>query len=291
MLGAVRPSTVRANTSPMTANSTRLRASHCTLAPRSSITTSPRAEGPIAGHRRAVDPRQRLDDDLGQRQQRPGVAGRDDARRPPRRPPRRSPRAWRHRRHAQRRGRLHVVADDVGRVADVQARAAPRAAPPAAARAAPRRRPAGSARRGWRSAAISSPSTTMSGAWSPPIASIARANVASVKGRSTDGRRTRSASGADGALQRLAGGDHLAPVVMAAMAADMVRALQLAAVRALGVRLGAAAPDGLRRMPRRDGEVFLLGTAMGLRPSGLRDALRPEGAGRSQSGNNVSRGV
>ena len=48
MDGAVRPSTVRANTSPITANSTRLRASHDTLAPRSSITTSPRAEGPIA---------------------------------------------------------------------------------------------------------------------------------------------------------------------------------------------------------------------------------------------------
>ena len=48
MLGAVRPSTVRANTSPMIANSTRLRASQATLAPRSSITTSPRAEGPIA---------------------------------------------------------------------------------------------------------------------------------------------------------------------------------------------------------------------------------------------------
>ena len=48
MVGAGRPSTVRANTSPMTANSTRLRTSHCTLAPRSSITTSPRAEGPMA---------------------------------------------------------------------------------------------------------------------------------------------------------------------------------------------------------------------------------------------------
>jgi hypothetical protein len=26
-------------------------------------------------------------------------------------------------------------------------------------------------------------------------------------------------------------------------------------------------------MPAREGEVFLLGTAMGLRPSGMRDAL------------------
>ena len=74
----------------------------------------------------------------------------------------------------------------------------------------------------------------MTGAWSPPMASTASVKVA-VKG----GRRPRRgpASGADRALQRLAGGDDLAPVVVAAMAADVVRALQFAAIGALGVRL------------------------------------------------------
>ncbi len=44
-LGSSVPSTVREKTLPMTAKSTRLCASHCTLAPRSSITVSPRRVG------------------------------------------------------------------------------------------------------------------------------------------------------------------------------------------------------------------------------------------------------
>jgi hypothetical protein len=44
-------------------------------------------------------------------------------------------------------------------------------------------------------------------------------------------------SGPDRALQFLACGNNLAPVVMTAMAANMVRPLQLAAVRTLGMRL------------------------------------------------------
>ena len=117
MVGAVSPSTVRANTSPITANSTRLRTSHCTLAPRSSMTTSPRADGPIAGHGRAVDAGQRLDHDLRQRQQRAGVAGGHQpgslagGNRVNRQPHRRLP-------AAQRGGRLHVVGDHVRRMAD-----------------------------------------------------------------------------------------------------------------------------------------------------------------------------
>ena len=45
MLGCSRPSTARANTSPITANWTRLLALQSTLAPRSSITVSPRSVG------------------------------------------------------------------------------------------------------------------------------------------------------------------------------------------------------------------------------------------------------
>jgi hypothetical protein len=42
-------------------------------------------------------------------------------------------------------------------------------------------------------------------------------------------------SGANGVLQRLASRDHLAAVVVAAMAANVVRTLQLAAVAAFGM--------------------------------------------------------
>jgi hypothetical protein len=42
-------------------------------------------------------------------------------------------------------------------------------------------------------------------------------------------------SGADGVLKRLAGRDYLTAVVMAAMAADVVGAFQLAAIAALRV--------------------------------------------------------
>jgi hypothetical protein len=46
-------------------------------------------------------------------------------------------------------------------------------------------------------------------------------------------------SGAYGYLQRLTGGNHFTPIVMAAMAADVVRALQLTAVRAFSESLDA----------------------------------------------------
>jgi hypothetical protein len=46
-------------------------------------------------------------------------------------------------------------------------------------------------------------------------------------------------------------------------------------------------------MPAREGEVFLFGTAIGLRLYGLGDALGSAGVrmGRSHSGNNASRAV
>jgi hypothetical protein len=44
-------------------------------------------------------------------------------------------------------------------------------------------------------------------------------------------------SGSNGVLERLASRDHLTAVVMAAMAADVVGTLQLAAVAALGMGL------------------------------------------------------
>ena len=44
------------------------------------------------------------------------------------------------------------------------------------------------------------------------------------------------ASGADGVLQRLTGGDHFAAVIMTAMTAHMMRTFQLAAIAAFGVR-------------------------------------------------------
>ncbi len=54
--------------------------------------------------------------------------------------------------------------------------------------------------------------------------------------------------------------------------------------RSSGIRRGprAAAPGGCAACRARDGEVFLLGTAMGLRPSGLSDALR---SGKGRRGN------
>jgi hypothetical protein len=50
--------------------------------------------------------------------------------------------------------------------------------------------------------------------------------------------RSESRSDPDSTLQRLAGLNDLATVIMAALAADVMRALQLAAVPALVVRLG-----------------------------------------------------
>ena len=77
--GCCKPSTLRANTSPMTANCTRLSAPQLTLAPRSSITVWPRMRREHRGDRRPIDARQRLEDELRHRHQRAGVAGRDDA--------------------------------------------------------------------------------------------------------------------------------------------------------------------------------------------------------------------
>jgi hypothetical protein len=44
------------------------------------------------------------------------------------------------------------------------------------------------------------------------------------------------ASGANGVLKRLAGRHHFPAIVMAAMAADVMRAFQLATIAALGMR-------------------------------------------------------
>ena len=116
-VGAVSPSTVRANMSPMTANSTRLRVSQATFAPRSSITTSPRADGPIAAIAGRSMPGSDLMTILASASSAPVL--------PAETTPWRL--AGRHRvdgqphagvAHAQRRGRLHLVADDLGRVAN-----------------------------------------------------------------------------------------------------------------------------------------------------------------------------
>ena len=55
--------------------------------------------------------------------------------------------------------------------------------------------------------------------------------------KAVSGTRRYPASGSDGALQRAAGSDHFTAVVMAAMAANVMRALQLPAVAALGMLL------------------------------------------------------
>ena len=89
---------------------------------------------------------------------------------------------------------------------------------------------------GWRSAAISSPSMTMPGAWSPPMASTASVN-GSLNGSCRPWRGA-PGSGPDRRLHRIAGCRHFAAVVMAAMRADVMRPLELAAVRALAVGRG-----------------------------------------------------
>src|SRR6478752_9951877 len=75
---------------------------------------------------------------------------------------------------------------------------------------------------------------TMSGALSPPMASTASVN-GPVIGWSDACRSP--ISDPYSAPQRLARCDDLAPVVVAAMAAHVMRPLQLAAIRALGVGL------------------------------------------------------
>jgi hypothetical protein len=80
-----------------------------------------------------------------------------------------------------------------------------------------------------------------------------------------------AASGANGVLKRLAGRDHFPAIVMAAMAADVMRAFQFAAIAALpmgfdGQSLMAAphAPAGRRRLTFRNshGTRSLLSRAM-----------------------------
>ena len=83
----------------------------------------------------------------------------------------------------------------------------------------------------------------------------------------------------DSALQRLAGGDDLAAVVEAAMA-------QTWCGRFNSPQFGHSAcascgsASWLRRMPRRDGEVFLFGTAMGQRPFYAKAGRLAEGGTR-----------
>ena len=78
-------------------------------------------------------------------------------------------------------------------------------------------------------------------------------------------RRFLPASGSDCALQRIAGSDHFTAIVMSAMAANMVRALELPAVAAFRMlfmrqRLMAAAHASA------GGGSFSLGYSHGTRP-------------------------
>ena len=123
----------------------------------------------------------------------------------------------------------------------VQAAAARRWLASSGGQLRPRRRPAGSARRDGVPRRSPAPRPPWPARRSPPMASTASVKVA-VNGRPA--ARRGPESGPDSALQRLAGGDDLAPVIVAAMAADVVRPLQLAAIRALGVRLVRQRLDG-----------------------------------------------
>ena len=152
---------------------------------------------------------------------------------------------------------------------------------------------------GWRSAATSIPATTMSGASSPPMPSIASVNggagddigldAASLMPRPSAATQPRS--GADDALQGLACAHHFAAVVMAAMRADVVRTAQFAAVRAVRMgfdrqRLVAAT----HAAPR--GRGLSLGNSHGTKPlrSTRRSPPRP-GRRRHEICSNASRAV
>ncbi len=254
MVGAVRPSTVRANTSPMTANSTRLRASQCTLAPRSSITTSPRADGPIAAMAGRSMPGSVLMHDLGQRQQRAGVAGRDQAGASPLATASMASRID-DCAQPQRRGRLHVAADHVRRVADragCRARVYGRATAFSAASSPTSRKRAA----GWRSAASSRPAPPYR-APGPPHGIHSRAGAR--HGVTGEGERTpRPAAVRPGRrpCSALAGARHLTAVVVAAMAADVVRPLQLPAVGSTRHAPRAATPGDSDASRRGMGRFF-----------------------------------
>src|SRR3954468_2297482 len=68
------------------------------------------------------------------------------------------------------------------------------------------------------------------------MASIARANCARERSFTAWDDVCRG-SGSDGAPQRLSGCDNFPPVIVAAMAANVVRPLQLAAIAAFGIGL------------------------------------------------------
>ena len=224
--------------------------------------------------------------DLGQRQQRAGVAGGDHAGRLAA-GHRIDRHAHRGAAHPQRGGRLHVVADRVRRVPDgadgggaadgAAAAGASSASSPTSRKRAP----------GWRSAAISRPSITMCG------------RVVAAHG--VDRQR-------EGCGQGRTRGHAACPGVRRGQRPSVPRLRRRPRARRSsrnGCRRGAGrfnspqlghsawasrgSASWLRRMPRRDGEVFRFGTAMGQRPSGLGDALRPESGrrGRSHSLNNA----
>ncbi len=183
MLGAVRPSTVRANMSPMTANCTRLRASHCTLAPRSSITTSPRAEGPIAAIAGRSMPGSVFSTILASAIRAPVFPAETTPAASPAETASIASRIEACRMRSAAVGFMSLAITS-GASRTVQAAAA-FGCSRAAARGGPRRRSPGSGARGCRSAATASPAMTMSGARSPPIASTARENGTSGVGAFT----------------------------------------------------------------------------------------------------------
>ena len=219
MVGAGRPRTVRANTSPMMANSTRLRASHCTLAPRSSMTTSPRAEGAMAAIAGRSMPGSVLMTIFASASSAPVL--------PADTTPEASP--WATASMARRIEEPRTRNAAVGFISLSTTAGAWRMVQDACTRF---RRAISGARRassptsrnraaGCRSAAMARPSSTTSGAPSPPIASTARVNGALMPPRSypVAVRAPRPRSDADSALQRLARSDDLTAIVVAAMAA------------------------------------------------------------------------
>src|SRR5690349_16645512 len=105
---------------------------------------------------------------------------------------------------------------------------------------------------------MSAPRTTISGALSPPIASREIARPALKSFHSLPGRIQRASSGG----VRLALHKDFALVVMAARSADVMWALQLAAVGALHRRHDLQRMMGAPHVPSRLGD-FLLGNRHG----------------------------
>ncbi len=170
--GAVKPSTVRANTSPISANSTRLRLSQAMFAPRSSITTSPRAEGKIAAIAGRSIPGSVFSTILASVISAPVL--------PALTTPAASPAATASiasRMDAARTRRAAVgfmspaIDSAVCRMVQAVRARLCRASSGRSRASSPTSRNRAA---GWRSAAVDSPATTTSGARSPPMASIAR---------------------------------------------------------------------------------------------------------------------